>query len=1189
MSKFNRLYSVFGLLTLLTLGHSDTLQGQSLSVSPSPLAFTAQQGGSVPAAQVLTIATTHPFLVDEAMVGGGAWLLPSLKSGDATTTQINVFVNPGSLTQGTYNGTLTFRHSPATIAPNVVVSVTLTIGTPAASLIPTPTGFAFAYQLGGATPASQSLTIASSGAAFNYTAAAVLTSGSWLQVSPTSGTTGTGQVNVNIATSGLTVGTYQGIVRITAAGASNSPLDVPVTLTVSGNPTLTAAPGSFTFYHQVGSSTLPQQQTLNLSSSGAALNFTATAASGGGWLVVTPASGTTNAALGVSVNTTGLGAGTYGGTITIAAAGASNPNQTIPVTLVVSTNPLLIPSPASLAFTYQIGASSPAGQTVTLSTTGANIPFTVETTSTGGWLTAGPSNGTAPGTITVGVQPTNLAPGTYTGTVTLTAATAGNSPQTVQVSLTVTNNPLLSLSPAALSFAFQTGATAPPNQLVQVTSTGAPLTFAATASAAGGLTWLSVSPASGTSGSALTVGVNTAGLAVGSYDGTVTVTAVGAGNSPRTLPVRLVVSDTALLVLSPGALNFSVAAGSTAPQADQASVTSTNSSSLNFTVSSSTSTGGNWLTVGPSSAATPTSLQVAAIPGGLQVGTYTGSVEITSPGVANSPQVLVVNLRITPTATMTVAPQTLSFTQVGSSVPAAQTLNVTSSSGVLNVASAVSAGASWLTVNPASASTPGAFTVTASGAGLVPGTYNATISITSSGAANSPVNIPVTLTVTATQTISATPASLTFNHQAGAAQGPAQQTLALALNAGTANFTAAASSTGNWLSLTPANGALPGNVTVSAAPGTLSPGSYQGAITVTVAGASNSPLVVPVALVISGNVLTATPNALTFTYQAGSAQPANQTVNVASTLPVTITASVSSASGGNWLSVSPASGTTPLALTVSVNPANLAPATYTGTINIVSPGTNAAQVSVSLIVGTPPVSPNVAAVVNGASQQVADLSAGLIFTLYGTSIGPPVPVLLKLTGGRVDTNIGNTRVLLDGIEAPMVYASTNQTSAIVPYELANRTSARLQVEYLGVRSPAVDLRISPASPGIFTLDSTGTGPGAILNQNNTVNRPNNPERRGNVIAIYATGEGQTSPPGQNGTLNSVLREPLQSVTVTIGGQSARVTYAGAAPGLVAGVMQVNAVIPDGVASGSQLVVIRVGSTPSQSGVTVAVQ
>ena len=139
------------------------------------------------------------------------------------------------------------------------------------------------------------------------------------------------------------------------------------------------------------------------------------------------------------------------------------------------------------------------------------------------------------------------------------------------------------------------------------------------------------------------------------------------------------------------------------------------------------------------------------------------------------------------------------------------------------------------------------------------------------------------------------------------------------------------------------------------------------------------------------------------------------------------------------------------------------------------------------------------------------------------------------------------------------------------------------------------IRVVDAAPGIYTLTQTGTGQGAILNQNSTINSANNPESVGNIIQIYATGEGQTSPGGVDGAITPArlpTPTPVLPVAVIIGGinvPASDITFAGEAPGIVSGVIQVNARIPAGVGTGPVSIVIRVGSFTSQGNVTVSVR
>jgi hypothetical protein len=140
-------------------------------------------------------------------------------------------------------------------------------------------------------------------------------------------------VSVSADPTGLAVGTYSGTVSIAASGASNTPKAVPVTLMVTG-PSLTLSPTTLTFSYTLGG-TAPIAQNVTVGSSGTAVDYTVTASttSGGSWLAVTPASGTTSGMTNVSVHPSGLASGTYTGTVSVASTGAGNSPKTLPVTM----------------------------------------------------------------------------------------------------------------------------------------------------------------------------------------------------------------------------------------------------------------------------------------------------------------------------------------------------------------------------------------------------------------------------------------------------------------------------------------------------------------------------------------------------------------------------------------------------------------------------------------------------------------------------------------------------------------------------------------------------------------------------------------------------------------------------------------------------------------------------------------
>jgi uncharacterized protein (TIGR03437 family) len=289
---------------------------------------------------------------------------------------------------------------------------------------------------------------------------------------------------------------------------------------------------------------------------------------------------------------------------------------------------------------------------------------------------------------------------------------------------------------------------------------------------------------------------------------------------------------------------------------------------------------------------------------------------------------------------------------------------------------------------------------------------------------------------------------------------------------------------------------------------------------------------------------------------------------------------------------------------VSVNTQGLAAGNYTATMAInspYSPAGAAASVTVNFTVLQITVKP--VSITNAASYAAGVVSPGENIVIWGTSIGPPNLTYGALTagGGALSTSAGNTRVLFDGVAAPMVYALATQTSVIVPYEVAGRPTTSVVVEYQGVQSAPLIYSVQAAVPGIYTQNLQGTGPGAILNQDGfTVNGPGTMAAKGSVVSVYMTGEGQTSPAGATGAIAPVnvpapWKQPQLKATATVGGSQATVQYYGSAPGLVSGVMQVNVQIPANAPSGALLIVITLTDPATglaystQGQVTVSVQ
>jgi uncharacterized protein (TIGR03437 family) len=127
-------------------------------------------------------------------------------------------------------------------------------------------------------------------------------------------------------------------------------------------------------------------------------------------------------------------------------------------------------------------------------------------------------------------------------------------------------------------------------------------------------------------------------------------------------------------------------------------------------------------------------------------------------------------------------------------------------------------------------------------------------------------------------------------------------------------------------------------------------------------------------------------------------------------------------------------------------------------------------------------------------------------------------------------------------------------------------------------------------PALFTYNASGKGPAALLNQNGSVNTQDNPASRGSTVALFATGEGATSPNGIDGKpATAPLPKPVLAVKVLIGGHEGIVSYAGGAPGLTAGVMQINVRIPDDAPVGAVPVSVLAGTAASPANVTIWVR
>jgi uncharacterized protein (TIGR03437 family) len=234
-------------------------------------------------------------------------------------------------------------------------------------------------------------------------------------------------------------------------------------------------------------------------------------------------------------------------------------------------------------------------------------------------------------------------------------------------------------------------------------------------------------------------------------------------------------------------------------------------------------------------------------------------------------------------------------------------------------------------------------------------------------------------------------------------------------------------------------------------------------------------------------------------------------------------------------------------------------------------------------------------IVNAADRSAGKVAPGEIVVLFPSNAGPELLAPYRLIDGKITDELSDTRVWFDGIPAPINYSVKGQVGAVVPYEIAGRRSTNITVEYKGVRSAPVVLPVVNAAPALFTLDSSGKGQAAMLNHTGCCNSIRNPAARGDWAALYATGEGQTTPPGITGFVSTYPKTsdypiPQKRVRVTVGGVPAEILWVGEAPHTVTGLLQINIRVPRSAPVGDAVpLVLTIGDVSSSPEVTMAVR
>jgi hypothetical protein len=590
--------------------------------------------------------------------------------------------------------------------------------------------------------------------------------------------------------------------------------------------------------------------------------------------------------------------------------------------LVTSPNPntaALSPSTTTLTYSANWGGPNPAPQTVQL-TAGGGGSLAWTAVSNASWLSVAPAGGLTPANLQVSVNSSSLSGGTFNGTITLISLGATNSTQMISVSLTVvTPPPVIAPSPSSLSFVAAIGQPSPPAQAVNIANGGYG-SFSYTV--ATDSSWLSVSPASGSTPGSVNVSVNATGLAIGTYTGNVIVTASGVANSPQSIPVTLQVLSQDMTEtfndLGVGWINSPM--GNASGWSALNGVYSYNGSGLSqsctgnaawsdytFDTNIKLSSLSNWpggvrARVNPSSGA------------GYTVWLYPGSNQIILYRIGNW------NINDS------------SLTLLGQAALTFDT-GVFHDLGVAFHGSQISV--YWdghLLITATDSSFPTGFVCL--DADSQPISYS---------------NIRVDAVQSQVTLATPSPTSLVFS--AGSGTTPAPQTLNVTAGGASTAWGASVSSSAPWLTISASTTITPGVLTVSANPAGLAEGTYNATVTLSAPGATNSPISIPVTLAVKTAVLSVAPTSLNF-FVASNLNATPQALQI-SNLGTGVLGWSGSATS-SWLGLSATTGTAPSTLTISPNTSTLANNTYSDTITIASAdaANSPATISVSTAVGT---------------------------------------------------------------------------------------------------------------------------------------------------------------------------------------------------------------------------------------------
>jgi uncharacterized protein (TIGR03437 family) len=248
---------------------------------------------------------------------------------------------------------------------------------------------------------------------------------------------------------------------------------------------------------------------------------------------------------------------------------------------------------------------------------------------------------------------------------------------------------------------------------------------------------------------------------------------------------------------------------------------------------------------------------------------------------------------------------------------------------------------------------------------------------------------------------------------------------------------------------------------------------------------------------------------------------------------------------------------------------------------------------------TPVTPPTINAVVGGGLHEppVNSISANGLFTVFGTGFADP-SVMQNVTGSdlmnnALPTNLANTCVEGGTVRWGLIYVSATQINAVADPLATSGTVPVSVITNCGLanETPTAPFTVPVAgeTPQFFfgagneiaAVEATGANDGAAIT-------PATPAHAGDILTAYGTGWGATTPAAVVGSLAAAGADITGQYTLTVGGKTAVVSYAGLAP-TFAGLYQINFTVPSGQTAGNQPIVLTVGGVATPTGAFLAVQ